>query len=167
QLHRLVDRARGQGLKSAFTRLANPRATGVTAALLDGTTPFALLTWARELIADCLRERPAKLALLTAGLDDDVRAEALSAIIAAAYAASFRLASFKTEEQPRPVDLSQVSVLDGKPKLPLDRIRAEAIGNVIARWFTAQPPNRLTASQYRRAVETLAARHSLGCKFLG
>src|SRR5690606_28461739 len=63
QLHKLIDRARAQGLKSAFTRLGNSRATGVTAALLDGSTPFALLNWAREVLADCLRERPARLAL--------------------------------------------------------------------------------------------------------
>src|SRR5690606_35139785 len=113
---------------------------------LDGSTPFALLSWARELIADCLRERPAKLAVLSAGLGDDVRAQALSAVVAAAYAASFKLASFKTEEQPRPVDLELLTVLDGKPKLPLDRLRAEALGNDVARWFTALPPNRLTAT---------------------
>src|SRR5690606_28132239 len=129
--------------------------------------PFSLLTWARELVADCLRDRPAKLALLTAGLDDGIRTEAPSAIVSAAYAASFKLATFKTEEQPRPVDLEHVSVLDSKPKPLLERLRAEAIGNDVARWFTALPPNRLTATEYRRAVETLAARHSLGCKFLG
>jgi len=167
QLHKLLDRARAQGLKTVSTRLGNPRATGVTAALLDGATPFAVLNWAREVLADCLRERPAKLALLTAGLDQSARAQALSALVAAAHAASFKLPSFKTDEQPRPLDLEQVAVLDGKPKLPLDRLRAEAIGNNVARWFTALPPNRLTAAEYRRAVEELAARHSLGCKFLG
>src|SRR5690606_40410164 len=119
QLPKRVDRARAQGLKSTFTRLGNTRATGVTAAWHEAGTPFALLTWSREVIADCLRERPSKLALLTAGLDDDARLQALSALVAAAHAASFKLPSFKTEEQPRPVDLEQVSVLDGKPKLPL------------------------------------------------
>lgn len=167
QLHKLIDRARAQGLKSTFTRLGNARATGVTAALVDGSTPFALLTWAREVIADCLRERPGKLALMSAGLDERARSEALSALVAAAHAASFKLPSFKTDEQPRPIDLEQVSVLDPKPKLPLDRLHAEALGNNVARWFTALPPNRLTATTYRRAVEELAERHSLGCKFLG
>jgi len=167
QLHKLIDRARAQGLKSAFTRLGNARATGVTATLLDGSTPFALLTWAREVIADCLRERPGKLALMSAGLDESNRREALSALVAAAHAASFKLPTFKTDEQPRPIELEQVSVLDAKPKLPLDRLHAEALGNNVARWFTALPPNRLTAATYRQAVEELAARHSLGCKFLG
>lgn len=167
QLHKLVDRAREQGLKSVFTRLDNARATGVTVTLVEGGAPFAMLTWARDVIADCLRERPAKLALLTAGLDDALRADALSALVAAAYAAAFKLPSFKTEEQPRPIELQHVSVLDGKPKLPLERLHAEALGNNVARWFTALPPNRLSARAYRQAVEELAARRSLGCKFIG
>jgi len=167
QLHKLVERARAQGVSRAFTRLGNARATGVTVALLEGATPFARLTWARELVADCLRERPAKLGLLTAGLDDDARAGALEAIVAAASAASFRLPSFKTEEQPRPIELEQVAVLDPKPKLPLDRLRAEALGNNLARWFTVLPPNRLTVRTYRAAVEELARKYSLSCKFIG
>jgi leucyl aminopeptidase len=167
QLHKLIDRARGQGLARASTRLSNARATGVTAALLDGSTPFALLTWARELVADCLRERPAKLGVVTAGLDDTARSDALCAIIAAAYAASFKLPSFKTDEHPQPIELAHVAVLDPKPRLPLDRVHAEALGNNLARWLTTLPPNRLTAHEYRLAVEELAAKHSLGCKFLG
>ncbi len=167
QLHKLVDRARAQGLKSAFTRLSNARATGVTVALFDGSTTFAHLTWARELVADCLRERPAKMALLTAGLGDEARMDAAAAVAAAAHAAAFKLPSFKTEEQPRPVELEQLSLLDSKPKLPLERLRAEALGNNLARWFTALPPNRLSAGTYRRAVERLAEQHSLGCKFIG
>ncbi|HEX6995377.1 MAG TPA: leucyl aminopeptidase family protein [Gammaproteobacteria bacterium] len=167
QLHKLIDRARAQGLKTVFTRLGNARATGVTAALLDGSSPFGLLTWAREVIADCLRERPGKLALLSAGLAESLRSEALSALVAAAHAAAFKLPSFKTDEQPRPIDLEQVSVLDPKPRLPLDRLHAEALGNNVARWFTTLPPNRLTAATYRGAVEEIAAQHSLGCKFLG
>src|SRR5690606_9719810 len=167
QLHKLVERARAQGLNRTFTRLSNTRATGVTAALLDASTPFARLTWARELVADCLRERPAKLGVLTAGLDEEARASAVAAIVAAVQAAAFKLPTFKTEEQPRPIELEQVGVLDAKPKLPLDRLRAEALGNNLARWLTVLPPNRLTVSAYREMVEELARRYSLTYKFLG
>jgi len=167
QLHKLVERARAQGLNRTFTRLSNTRATGVTAALLDASTPFARLTWARELVADCLRERPAKLGVLTAGLDEEARASAVAAIVAAVQAAAFKLPTFKTEEQPRPIELEQVGVLDAKPRLPLDRLRAEALGNNLARWLTVLPPNRLTVRAYREMVEELARRYSLSCKFLG
>src|SRR5690606_27430726 len=80
---------------------------------------------------------------------------------------AFKLPSFKTDEQPRPIDLEQVSVLDAKARLPLDRLHAEALGNNVARWFTTLPPTRLPAATYRGAVEEIAAQHSLGCKFLG
>lgn len=167
QLHKLIERAKGQGLNRTFSRLSNTRATGVTVALLEDSSAFAQLVWAREVIADCLRERPAKLALVTVGLDDDVRAQALASLVSAAYAACFRLPAFKTDEQPRPIELEHVSVLDSKPKLPLNRLRAEALGNNLARWFTVLPPNRLTARSYREAITTLAAEHSLSCNFLG
>ena len=167
QLLKLMQRARAQGLSRASSRLPNPRATGVTMAIVESTTPFAALTWAREVLADCLRDRPSKLGLLTAGLDESARMDALSHLVAAAHAAAFKLPSFKTDEQPRPIELEQVSLLDAKPRLPLERLRAEALGNNVARWFTALPPNRLTATAYREAVETFAAQRSLGCKFLG
>src|SRR5690606_31950058 len=37
----------------------------------------------------------------------------------------------------------------------------------LARWLTVLPPNRLTARTYREAVEELARRYSLSCKFIG
>lgn len=170
QLKKLLTRARGQGLGRVSTRLSNGRATGVTLSTLEsarGMSTFALLTAARETLADCLRDRPAKLGVMIAGFDDDVAAEVLDAFIAATHAAAFKLPTYKTEEQPRAIDLASLAVLAAAPKLPLDRLAAEALGNNAARWFTAQPPNRLTASTYRDTVEDLARRRSLTCKFLG
>ncbi|HEX7080090.1 MAG TPA: leucyl aminopeptidase family protein [Gammaproteobacteria bacterium] len=167
QLYKLLDRAKAQGLNRCSSRLTNARATGVTLATIEDGSPFAALTWAREVIADCLRDRPVKIGLLTAGLDEQARGAALSRLAAAAHAAAFRMPSFKTDDHPKPVELEQVVVLDAKPRLPLDRLRAEALGNNLARWLTALPANRLTASAYRSAVEDLAAKRSLGCKFLG
>lgn len=168
QLQKLIERARSQGIQRVSSRLANPRATGVTVASVDAAaTPFAALTAARELIADCLREKPSKLGLLAVGFDDDRRSEMLGHLVAASHAAAFRLPSFKTEEQPRQADLEQVTLLDGRTKLSLERLRAEAAGNNLARYLTALPPNRLTAQTYRDAIEQLAADRGLGCKFLG
>jgi leucyl aminopeptidase len=167
QLHRLLERSRTQGGNRATSRLTNTRATGITIVVLDAATPFAALTWAREVVADCLRDRPGKLGILTAGLDDDARADALSWLVAATQAAAFKLPSFKTNDHPRPVELDSVSLLDVKPRVDLERVRAEGVGNNIARWLTAMPPNRLTAATYRRVAETLAKKYSLGCKFIG
>jgi leucyl aminopeptidase len=167
QLHKLLQRSLAQGGNRATSRLSNSRGTGVTVAVLDAATPFAALTWAREVVADGLRDRPAKLGVLTAAIEETARAGALSGLVAAAQAAAFKLPSFKTDDHPRPVDLESLSLLDVRPRLELDRVRAEALGNNIARWLTAMPSNRLTAATYRRTAETLAKRYSLGCKFVG
>jgi len=58
-------------------------------------------------------------------------------------------------------------LLGSAPRIDLARLLAQALGNNIARWFTALPPNVLTASAYRGAIESLAAAYSLRCRFLG
>ncbi|MBN1240399.1 MAG: leucyl aminopeptidase family protein [Gammaproteobacteria bacterium] len=167
QLHKLLERVRTQGGNRAMSRLTNVRATGVTIAMLDTGSAFGALTWAREVLVDALRDRPRKLGVLTAGLDEPARARTVGHIVAAAEAAAFKLPSFKTEDYPRQAELESVALLDVKPRIELERILAEATGNNLARWLTAMPPNRLTAGTYRHMAETLAKRYSLGCKFIG
>jgi leucyl aminopeptidase len=163
QLQKLLSRAAAQGSSRVSSRLSNSRATGVTVAIVEGRTAFAALTWARELIAECLRERPATLGVVVLGLADEDRTATLRRLATAAAAAAFRLPSFKTEDHPRPVELESLTLLDVKPRIDLDAVIAEALGNNIARWLTALPPNRLTAAAYRGAVEELAKRHRLVC----
>jgi leucyl aminopeptidase len=167
QLQKLLARAAAQGASRASSRLSNSRATGVTVAMIEGRTAFAALTWARELIAECLRERPATLGIAVLGVGDEARAETLRCIAAAAAAAVFKLPSFKTEDHPRPIELESLTLLGVKPRIDLDGVLAESLGNNIARWLTALPPNRLTAAAYRGTVEALAKRHRLGCRFMG
>lgn len=167
QLHKLLSRACAQGAKRVSSRLSNNRATGLTVAVLEEGTPFASLSWAREVVADCLRERPATLGIVAVGLEDAKRAATLKHLAAAASAAAFKLPSFKTEDHPRPVELGSVTLLEAKPRIDVEATRAEALGNNVARWFTAMPPNHLTAAAYRSAAEELAARYSLTSKFLG
>ncbi|HEX5419604.1 MAG TPA: leucyl aminopeptidase family protein [Gammaproteobacteria bacterium] len=167
QLHKLLSQGAAQGLKRVTSRFTNGHATGVTVAVLEDGTPFSALSWARELLADCLRERPATLGIAVLGLDDAVRVTTLKHLVAAASAAAFKLPSFKTEDHPRPVELESLTLLDVKPRLDIEAARAEALGNNVARWFTALPGNVLTAATYRGAVEDLAKARSLSCKFLG
>ena len=46
-------------------------------------------------------------------------------------------------------------------------MRAQALGNNIARWFTALPPNELDAKNYRRFIKALVARHGIRMTMLG
>ncbi|NIL95294.1 MAG: hypothetical protein GTO71_12855, partial [Woeseiaceae bacterium] len=60
---------------------------------------------------------------------------------------------------------TSIKIFGVKPRLSLDDVRAQALGNNIARWFTALPPNVLDAKGYRRALQALAKNFSLGYEF--
>ena len=47
----------------------------------------------------------------------------------------------------------------------LKTARAQTLGNNVARWFTALPPNVLTMGAYRKAVERLAKARHIGTSF--
>src|SRR5690606_8846335 len=74
QLQRLFERNGSEPDSRVTARLANRRATGVTLSAAETQSAFKSLTWARKVLADCLREKPRTLGVLVAGLDDDARA---------------------------------------------------------------------------------------------
>ena len=166
-LRRSFERGSDKGEGRVASRLANKRATGVTIATLDDTSPYALLTWARQLVADCKKEKPVRLGVTTAGLADAPRERALNALVAAADAAAFELPSFKSDAKPRPrPKLRVLTVFGAKTRLDLATTRATALGNNIARWFTAMPPNELTAATYRDALQSIAEQYGFKYAFL-
>lgn len=163
QLKVAFDRA---GRKSrVVARLDNRRATGLSLTPALSGNPFEELGWARKLVAGCLAEQPVSLGVLAAGFDAGERDRILLAIAAAAAAAAFRLPSFKSKAPRR--RFRSLKLFAPAPRLDLGALLAGAAGNNIARWFTALPPNRLTAADYRNAIGQLAAEHSLDCEFLG
>jgi leucyl aminopeptidase len=166
QLADLRARALRRGDDVVSTRAANARATGITVAPYAPAPAFATSTWARKVLAECLREKPRTLGIVFADLSaDEVRAAAL-AIAAAAAAAAFDLPTFKTAEPPS-TRLRSLRFLGLPTRIGFEAILAQARGNNVARWFTSLPPNVLTARTYRAAIEKLAAAHSLRCRFLG
>ena len=167
QLAALHGRSKDKRDLRISTRLNNARATRVTLATLAGGAAFGTLTWARKLVAEACAEHPAKLGVLAAGLEEAERERALLALVAAAEAAAFELPTFKTGRKPRPPRLRSLQILAAVPRLDLAAARAAALGNNIARWFTALPPNELTAGAYRDAARRLAKAYSLEAEFLG
>ena len=147
------------------SRMGNSRATRVTAASLPTKDSFGTLTWARKLIAQSLQENPARLGLVTSGLVEAERERALRALVAAALAAGLELPTFKTDKKSKPPKLRSIHLF-GAP-IALKDLRAQALGNDIARWLTALPPNILTAASYREAAIALGKAHSLTAEFLG
>src|SRR5499427_6210231 len=165
QLDALLARARERGDDFASSRLSNARATGLTAAAYSPGSAFATLSWARRVVAECTRDKPATLGIAFADeLPESDASAARSALVSAAAAAAFTLPTFKTVDAPQ--SLRTLRLIDQRADSTLDAVLAQALGNNLARWLTTLPPNVLTAAAYRGALERLAAQHGLGYRFL-
>ncbi len=157
--------ARAEPDRVVSSRLTNSRGTGLTISRYDRGSRFAELTWARKLVAAASTDRPKQIGIYAAGLGDDQDA-AVSAILAALFAAAFVMPSFKSAPN-RHWSLAGIRILGLGTKLDIARLSAQALGNNTARWFTALPPNLLTAKSYRAALQSLAKEHGLQYEFLG
>jgi leucyl aminopeptidase len=163
----LLRRARQHGEDHVSSRVSNARGTGVTAAVFKRGTAFANLSWAAKIMRECGRDKPASLAVIVVDLDTADERFAAESLVAAAHAASFSLPSFKTGKDAKPpARLKTLRLMLTHAPLDLASLAAEALGNNLARWFTALPPNVLTASSYRAAIEQLAKPRGLHCRFL-
>lgn len=162
QLEKLL--AKTEASNPVVSRLNNRRGTGLTVAKFADGTRFDALTWARKLIATCRPDKPLRIGLYAAGLGE-AEQRALTALVAAALAATFKLPSFPSKPK-KDWTLTSIKIFGVEPRLALEAIRAQAIGNNIARWFTALPPNALDAKNYRRALQALAKEFGLGYEFL-
>ena len=139
----------------------------VTVGLADPkAAPFAWLTLARKLAAEVRATRPAKVGVMTAGAPAGVAPAWLEATLAGLLAAAAPMPRYRSKGADNATRLSSLVLLDEAAELDLDRIRAEAEGNHLARWLTALPPNRLDAAGYRGVLEELAGREGWELTFL-
>ncbi|NIW25226.1 MAG: hypothetical protein GWN29_12005, partial [Gammaproteobacteria bacterium] len=145
-------------------RLNNRRGTAITAATCIAGSRFEELTWARKLVAAVRADKSSRIGIYAPGLDD-AQERTLTALVAAAFAAAFKMPSYQSKPK-KEWTLTSVKIFGVKPRLKLDDVRAQALGNNIARWFTALPPNALDANGYRRALQTLAKELGLGYEFI-
>ena len=166
QLATLLARAERHGEHVATSRATNRRSTGLTVARFDAAAAFAALSWSAKIARECMRDQPESVAVAFVALDEATGRRAAEALLAAFHAAAFRLPTFKSklDTAGRPTRLRLV----GTPqRVDHERSRAEALGNNVARWLTALPPNVLTAEAYRAAAKDLAAAHDIRYRFLG
>jgi leucyl aminopeptidase len=149
-------RRRGaKAVPAIYSRLSNKKQTlvaGATAAA--DATAFEQLTLARKLVASATAEKAGSLGIAVMGFDDDVAASLIKNVVAAALAATFQLPAFKSD--PPSEKIRSIRIVGLAEKLDLDRVRAEANGNNLARWLTAMPPNKLDAAGYADLLQTLA-----------
>jgi len=165
QLGALLARARERGDDFASSRASNARATGLTVAAYSPGSKFAALSWARRVLAECTRDKPATLGIAFADAlgEADARA-ARAALVSAAAAAAFNMPTFKAADAPRGLRALQLFAPEATSEL--GSVLAQALGNNLARWLTALPPNVLDAPAYRSVLERLAAKHGLRYRFI-
>jgi leucyl aminopeptidase len=166
-LERLLARAKRNESKTVTAHLQNARATGLTLALATPGSAFNDLGFARRVVAESLRDRPRNLGVVAIGLHPTQAETALQNLIAAADAAALELPTFKSEPRKRAARLQAVTLFAPGQRVTLAATRARALGNNVARWLTALPPNRLSPAQYRKAIDELVAPYPIETAFLG
>ena len=149
-------RRRGaDAVPALYTRLANKKLTLVAGATLAAdASAYQQLTLARKLVASAIADKAGSLGVAVLGFDDDAAEAIARNVVSAALAGAFRLPAFKNDTPREKIRSIRIVGLAGK--LDLDRVRAEADGNNLARWLTAMPPNKLHATGYADLVQALA-----------
>jgi len=164
-LRSLLQRSVKAGQALVTTYLDNKRQTAITLAVVDRTEGFELLCLARKLVGETRRIKAAKLGLLVPGFAIEERDRIIAAVVRAAAAAAFALPHFKSERSGGKTGPRSMKLLATDPRVSLESARAGCLGNNIARWLTALPPNKLTAASYRSATRALAEEHGLHYDF--
>jgi leucyl aminopeptidase len=147
-------RVRG-GVPAVLTRIDNKRQTTLLVGTIspDAET-FEQLCFGRKLVSAALAEKGGSLGIWILGFKNDASEKLVARLAAAALAAGFSLAEFKTKV--KPPRLKSIRVIGLDKRLDLGRIEAEANGNNLARWLTAMPPNKLNATAYISFLHELA-----------
>ncbi len=166
RLATLRARAARNGDDFACSRAPNARATGLTVGTFAAERGFAALSWAAKAVRECLRDKPRSLGIALAGLRADAERAAAESLLAAAGAAAFALPNFKSKTARAP-RLGTVRVFGAREAIDLRSARAQTLGNNVARWFTALPPNMLTTGTYRECIEQIAKARGLSARFFG
>jgi leucyl aminopeptidase len=161
----LLARARKSDGEFVGSRAQNARGTGLTAGAFKAARGFAALTWAAKAINESLRDKPRSLGIVLAGLSEEDANTAAESLLAAAGAAAFALPAFKSKPAPKP--LSIVRLFAARGRIDLNAARAQTLGNNVARWFTALPPNVLTMAAYRKAIVEIARARGIKARYFG
>jgi leucyl aminopeptidase len=151
-----ASRKRAAGsVPSLSTRLSNKRQTLVVGGMLAASSDaFEQLSFARKLVTAATSDKAGCLGICVHGFKADDQATITQNVIAAALAAGFSMPAYKSKASP--ATIRSIRVVDLEEKIDVDRVRAEARGNNLARWLTTMPPNKLDAVNYSDIVRSLA-----------
>ena len=155
RIQTLLRRGKAKRIPAISTRLKNKRQTAVHVARLKaGDDGFTRLTQARQLLSVTGGEESGTVGVSVIGFPHDAAETLLLDVVSAAQARAFPMPSFKN--QPAATSIKALRLLGLTRKLDLDRAKAEALGNNLARWLTALPANVLDAPTYVAVLKELA-----------
>lgn len=137
---------------TAITLGALPAADKTSTASLP--TPFALLKFAGDIVADALADNPRSLAILVHGFPAADEEPLAKALLLALGARSWQPPAFRKEV--KAPALKAVRLLGLHAPIDIARTLAEIDGSNLVRWLTALPANKLSASAYRDLLRALA-----------
>ena len=172
--------AKGQLLKSRYQRmkrqnknahrlvtdLPNKNVTRVILESMDtGAGTFKLLSRGRELAAEVRKLDPASLTIQVIGFKREDEIRMVETLSAALLASVCPMPSYKSDAD-KPAALKRIDIYGLSEVVDLDQVRAEIIGNHLARWLAALPSNELTPGSYREFITTLAQQEGWQMKFL-
>ena len=134
-------------------------------AIKPDSSTFELLTLARKLAAKTRPHDPSAVLLQVTDFESGPAQRITECMTAALLAASCPMPSYKSEAAAA-VALKQIKIHGLGKTLDLSQVQAEIVGNHLARWLSALPPNELTPGSYRKLVERIAKKEGWTMKFL-
>jgi leucyl aminopeptidase len=159
-------RRRDRDSDCLVTDLPNKAGTRIILqAVKPDSDAFAGLCRARGLADTAGKLDPAVVGVQLAGFDQATGACVLEQLVAALLAAACPMPSYKSKPKPAAA-LRQVNIHGLAAEVDLAQVQAETVGNHLARWLSALPPNALTPATYRTLLAQLARREGWQMQFL-
>jgi leucyl aminopeptidase len=156
------DKARPGTVRS--TTLTNARQTHVVLGYLSPeASPFERLALAGRMMKEVAARAVDSVALVSL-VDRLTNTASLEALLAATFAHSFALPTFRSTRDSRK-RLRQITLVAGD-EVDIRRASAAARGNNLVRWLTALPPNKLDARSYRKLIAEIARDNRLSMRWL-
>lgn len=156
--------------RRVHSRLHNRQDSSVTLAALpepwsDSAAAYPEHKFAADLAATVLAARPRRLAVAVLGIDEPRLSHLQQGLVLAFGAGAFQLPEFR-RQPPKTTRLQQLRLLGSDSPIDIGHALAGIEASNLARWLTALPSNKLTASAYRELIAQLAEHHDWSMRFL-
>ena len=126
---------------------------------------FACLSTARKLAQEVRALNPGTVLVQLAGFAEHAATHIAECQLTALLAGVCPMPDYKREPSPLAA-LKRIDLYGLDRQLDLTALRADSMGNHLARWLSAMPPNELTPGRYRELITPLAEQEGWRMQFL-